>query len=91
MCLLSILVNSYRKKYLKAGYHNQEAPLFEYLRRTLEEPELITTYNPAEKCFVTFHNKLLTEFVVYKIGDRSITPLGSYKKLQPRLIEFTIN
>lgn len=53
--------------------------------------ELITSYKPDELTLVAFYNSKTYKFSVYPVGTPEVSALASFKKLQPRLIEFAFN
>ena len=53
--------------------------------------ELVTSYKPDELTLVAFHDFKTSNFSVYPVGTPEISALGSFRKLQPRLIEFSFN
>jgi hypothetical protein len=53
--------------------------------------ELVTSYEPDKVTLVAFHDPKTSKFSVYPIGTLEVSALGSFRKLQPRLVEFSFN
>lgn len=53
--------------------------------------ELITSYKPDELTLVAFHDPKSSKFSVYPVGTPKVSALDCFRKLQPRLVEFSFN